>query len=46
MENAGMSKEPESGWQQFKNLAATYGVMLAIAGVVAFLAWISTFWSR
>jgi hypothetical protein len=41
-----MREEPETGWQQFKKLAATYGVMMAIAGVAALLAWLSTFWRR
>jgi hypothetical protein len=41
-----MRREPESGWQPFKKLAATYGVMLAIAGVIGLLAWLSTFWRR
>jgi hypothetical protein len=41
-----MKNEPQTGWHEFKNLLAIYGVMLAIAVVVSLLTWLSTFWSR
>ena len=39
-----MGSEPESGWKEFKKLLSTFGVILAIAAVVALLAWLSKFW--
>jgi hypothetical protein len=39
-----MRTEPQGGWTEIRKLLATYGVMLAIGVVVAFLAWLSTFW--
>jgi hypothetical protein len=39
-----MRNEPQDGWAEIKKLLATYGVMLAIAAAVAFLAWLSSLW--
>lgn len=42
--NPGMRKLSKSARLEFMKLAATFGVMSAIASVVGLVAWLSSFW--